>query len=708
LYGCREVNLSFKVERVLGGRDLVIESNKVARQADGSVLVSYGDTVVMVTAVGGKPREGIDFFPLTVDYREKTYAAGKFPGGYFKREGRPTTKEILTMRLIDRPIRPLFPPEYFNQVQVTGMVLSADKENDPDMLAMIGASAALSISSIPFCGPIGSVRVGRVNGEFLINPTHADLAESDLNLVVAGTDDAVMMVEASAKELSEDVLVEAMMFGHKWIKEIISLQKELLSAYQKPKQSVAETTVDEPLCDEINEKFYDEVKKRSLDPDKQARKKALDELVDEIKKEYCAGDDPRAEEGVIKNIFDSLERRAVRESIIKDKKRCDGRTLTDIRPIVCEIGILPRTHGSALFTRGETQALVVATLGTTMDEQWVDLLEDEYTKKFMLHYNFPPFCVGEIKPVFGPSRREIGHGALAEKALEPILPSSDEFPYTVRVVSEILESNGSSSMASVCGGTLCLMDAGVPIKDPVAGIAMGLVKEGDEVAILSDILGTEDHLGDMDFKVAGTQRGITALQMDMKISGIDEGILTGALAQAKEGRMFILSEMLKAIDSPRKEISVHAPRLLQIKINTEKIGLIIGPGGKTIKKLQEESGARIEIADDGTVKISSPIGENAEKARTQIERMTEEIQVGKIYNGKVLSTKEYGAFVEVLPGQDGLVHISELSDGYVGKVEEVVKVGDEIAVKVVGIDDQKRIKLSRKAAIKEQLDPSEV
>lgn len=694
--------MSFKVERALGGRNLIIEADKVARQADGSALVSYGDTVVLVTAVSGGVRDGVDFFPLTVDYREKTYAAGKFPGGYFKREGRPTTKEILTMRLIDRPIRPLFPPDYFNEVQVTGAVLSADKENDPDILAMIGASAALSVSSIPFCGPTGAVRVGRVNGNFVINPTHSELDVSDLDLVIAGTEDAVMMVEAAAKELPEDVVIEAIMFGHKWIKEIISLQKELLSLHEKPKQSVSKTVIDEPLFKEIEEKFYGEVKRRNLIPGKQTRQQAIDELMDELVKEYCTGDNPRAKEGVIKHIFETLERQAVRESIIKDKKRCDGRTITDIRPLVCEIGVLPRTHGSAIFTRGETQALVVATLGTTMDEQWVDSLEDEYSKKFMLHYNFPPFCVGEIKPVFGPSRREIGHGALAEKALEAVLPPPEKFPYTIRIVSDILESNGSSSMATVCGGILCLMDAGVPIKDPVAGIAMGLVKEDNEIAILSDILGTEDHFGDMDFKVAGTQKGITAIQMDMKISGIDDNILTRALAQAREGRIFILREMLKAIDRPRKEISVHAPRLIQIKIRTEKIGMIIGPGGKTIKKIQEETGARIEIDDDGTVKISSPISANAEKARTQIERMTEEIQIGKTYTGKVLSTKEYGAFVEVLPGQDGLVHISELSDGYVEKVDDVVKVGEEITVKVVGIDDQKRIKLSRKAALKEQ------
>ncbi|MGR3309235.1 MAG: polyribonucleotide nucleotidyltransferase [Candidatus Brocadiales bacterium] len=699
--------MSFKIEREVGGRNLVIEINKLARQASGSALVSYGDTMVLVVVVSGGVREGIDFFPLTVDYREKTYAAGKFPGGYFKREGKPTTKEVLTMRLIDRPIRPLFPPEYFNQVQITCTVLSADKENDPDMLALIGASAALSVSSIPFCGPIGSVRVGRVNEEFVVNPTHSELSMSDLNLVVAGTEDAVMMVEASSKELSEDVMIEAILFGHKWVSEIISLQRELLNLCEKPKQTVSKTAVDELLCKEITEKFYDEVKRKCFVPGKQPRQEALDELRDELIKEYCTDDNPRAEEGVIKNIFDMLERQAVRESIIKDKKRCDGRTLTDIRPVVCEVGALPRTHGSAIFTRGETQALVVATLGSTMDEQGVDTLEDEYSKKFMLHYNFPPYCVGEIKPVFGPSRREIGHGALAEKAIEAMLPPSEVFPYTVRIVSDILESNGSSSMATVCGGTLCLMDAGIPIKDPVAGIAMGLIKEDNEVAILSDILGVEDHLGDMDFKVAGTQRGITALQMDMKISGIDKDILTKALAQAKEGRIFILREMLKVIDKPRQEISVHAPRLLQIKIKTEKIGFIIGPGGKTIKKLQEETGARIEIEDDGTVKVFSQVSGNAEKARMAIEKMVEEIQIGKTYIGKVLSVKEYGAFVQVLPGQDGLVHISELSDGYVEKVESVVKVGEEIAVKVVGIDDQKRIKLSRKAAIKEQKEQEE-
>src|SRR3990172_6896437 len=608
-----------KLERLIGKRTLSIEVGKIAKQADGAAIVRYGDTMVLATAVSApEEKEEADFFPLTVDYREKMYAAGKFPGGFFKREGRPTLKETLTMRLIDRPIRPLFPETYLREVQVMSMVFSADKENDPDILAMVGASAALSVSSIPFCGPTGSVRVGQINGEFVINPTHSELAMSSMDLVVSGTEEAVMMVEASSKEITEKQIIKA--------------------------------------------------------------------------------------------IFERIETMVVRDQIIKEGKRPDGRGLTNIRPISCEVGILPRTHGSALFTRGETQAIVVTTLGTTMDEQRVDTIEDEYSKKFMLDYNFPPFCVGEVKPLRGPGRREIGHGALAERALEAVLPPPSKFPYTIRVVSDIMESNGSSSMASVCGGTISMMDAGVPIHAPVAGIAMGLIKEGNSVCILSDILGTEDHLGDMDFKVAGTAKGVTALQMDIKISGITEKIMRDALTQAKEGRLHILQELAKVIENPRPEISVYAPKVIHIKINPEKIGLIIGPGGKNIKKIQEETSAKIEIEDDGTVIISAALTESAQKAKTWIERMTEEVLVGKTYTGKVLSLKEYGAFVEIIPGHDGLVHISELSDSYIEKVEDVVKVGQEIMIKVIGIDDQKRVKLSRKAALKEkeQLNTSSV
>lgn len=691
----------YKVEKSIGDRVLSIESNKLARQADGAVTVRYGNTMVLVTAVAGKERD-IDFFPLTVDYREKTYAAGKFPGGFYKREGRPTAKETLTMRLIDRPLRPLFPKSYRCDVQVMSIVLSVDKENNPDILAMIGASAALDISSIPFSGPIASVRVGRVNGEFVLNPTHSELKNSDMDLVLAGSEDGVLMVEAGAKEVSEDDILHAMVFAEDAVKEVVQLQKELVSICGKEKQRVAEVEIDEGLYKAVWEDAYDQVKEKSTTPGKHARNRALGEIRSSLIEKYCKAERAAAEEKDIDYILDQIERKVVREQILNENKRVDGRLLDEIRPISCEVGILPMTHGSALFTRGETQALVVATLGTAMDEQRVEALEDEYSKKFMLHYNFPPFCVGEVKPSFGPSRREIGHGNLAERALEAVMPDHQKFSYTVRLVSDILESNGSSSMGSVCGGTLCLMDAGVPIKDPVAGIAMGLIKEGDEVRVLSDILGTEDHFGDMDFKVAGTQRGITALQMDLKIPWLDEAVMRKALEQAREGRIQILKEMLKVLDKPRTGISDYAPRLLRIKINPDKIGLVIGPGGKNVKKVQEDTGARVEIENDGTVVISSPVADAAEEAKEIIERMTEEVQVGKVYTGKVIAVKEYGAFVEVLPGQDGLLHISEMSDGYIEKVEDAVKVGQEIEVKVIGIDDQKRIRLSRKAVLKER------
>lgn len=695
-----------KVEKLIGKRILSIETGKIAKQADGAALVRYGDTMVLATAVSApEENEEADFFPLTVDYREKTYAAGKFPGGFFKREGRPTLKEILTMRLIDRPIRPLFPETYLREVQVMSMVLSADKENDPDVLAMIGASAALSLSSIPFCGPTGSVRVGQINGEFIINPTHSELAMSSMDLVVSGTEEAVTMVEASSKEVPEEQMVDAIMFGHTFIKEIVQLQRELLVKCGKEKQYIPPLKLDMALLEEIKKKYYSQILEKNQTPGKEARKLALNEILNEIINEYCTDKEGAPTKKAIKAIFERIETIVVRDQIVQEGRRPDDRGLKDIRPITCEVGILPRTHGSALFTRGETQAIVVTTLGTTMDEQRVDTLEEEYSKKFMLDYNFPPFCVGEVKPLRGPGRREIGHGALAERALEAVLPPLNTFPYTIRVVSDVTESNGSSSMATVCGGTLSMMDAGIPINAPVAGIAMGLVKEGNDVCILSDILGTEDHLGDMDFKVAGTSKGVTALQMDIKIAGITEKIMRDALTQAKEGRLYILDELAKVIDKPRGEISVYAPKVVHIKINPEKIGMVIGPGGKNIKKIQEETGAKIEIEDDGTVIISAVLAESSQKAKTWIERMTEEVQVGKIYKGKVLSLKEYGAFVEIIPGHDGLVHISELSDGYVEKVEDVVQVGQEIMIKVIGIDDQKRVKLSRKAALKEKEQP---
>jgi len=694
--------MKFKVEETIGKEVLSIESGQVAKQADGSVIVRYGDTVVLVAVAYGDPRGDGSFFPMTVDYREKTYAVGKYPGGFFKRESRPTNKEILTMRMTDRPMRPLFPEGYSNEVQIMSVVLSADKENDPDVIAMVGASAAVAISSIPFNGPTGSVRVGLINDEFVINPKYSELESSAINLVVSGTEDAVMMVEASGKEISEDKFVDAIMFGFEEIKKLVKIQKDLVAECGREKQEYEAPTIDTSLLEDMKAKAYEEIKEKSVVMGKMERKKALKELRTRLVEEYCADTDDEDKESKVKTVFGELEELAVQEQIIKENKRLDGRGLKDIRPITCEVGFLPRTHGSALFTRGETQALVVATLGTSMDEQRVDGLREEYRKKFMLDYNFPSYCVGEVKPIRGPGRREIGHGALAEKALEPMVPAFEDFPYTIRIVSDILESNGSSSMASVCGGTLCMMDAGVPIKRPVAGIAMGLIKEGDEVRILSDILGDEDHLGAMDFKVAGTEQGITALQMDLKISGISEQIMRDALAQAKEGRIHILKEISTAIEKPRSEVSIHAPKLVKIKINPEKIGLVIGPGGKMIKRIQEDSGSRVEIDDDGTIVISAATFESAEKAKTFIEGLTSEVEIGKTYASKVVAVKEYGAFVEILPGKEGLVHISELSNDYVEKVDDVIQVGQEIDVKVIGIDEQKRIKLSRKAALKKE------
>ena len=693
--------MKFKVEKTIGKEVLSIETGEVAKQADGAVIVRYGDTVVLVAAVCGESK-GFDFLPMTVDYREKTYSVGRFPGGFFKRESRPTNKEILTMRMTDRPMRPLFPKGYSNEIQIMSAVLSADKDTDPDVISMVGASAAVAVSSIPFNGPTGSVRVGLIDDEFVINPRNSELESSMMNLVVSGTEDAVMMVEASGKEVSEDKFVDAIMFGFEEIKKIVKMQKELVVECGKEKQKHEAPTVDTALLDEIKAKVYEDIKVQSVVPGKMDRKKALKELRTRLIEECCADTDDEDRESKIKEVFGVLVEEAVQEQIIKEHKRLDGRGLKDIRPITCAVSFLPRTHGSALFTRGETQALVVSTLGTSMDEQRVDGLVEGYTKKFMLDYNFPSFCVGEAKPIRGPGRREIGHGALAEKALEPMVPAYEDFPYTIRIVSDILESNGSSSMASVCGGTLCMMDAGIPMKRPVAGIAMGLVKEGEEVRILSDILGDEDHLGAMDFKVAGTEQGITALQMDLKISGITEQIMRDALVQAKEGRMHILKEMLAAIEKPRSEISVHAPKLVKIKINPDKIGMVIGPGGKMIKRIQEESGSRVEIEDDGTIVISAATFESVEIAKTYIKGLTEDAEIGKIYAGKVVSVKEYGAFVEIMPGKEGLVHISELSNDYIEKVDDVVKAGQEIKVKLIGIDDQKRIKLSRKAALKEE------
>jgi len=700
-----------RVERKFGDQTLSIETGRYAKQAHGSVMVRFGDTVTLAAAVEGEADEGRDFFPLVVDYREKTYAAGKFPGGFIKREGRPTTKEILTSRLIDRPIRPLFPANYFNEVQVMCVVLSADKENDPDVLSMIGSSAALHLSPIPFLKPTGAVRVGRIGNELILMPTHSQLEESDLDLVVSGTRDAVTMIEGFARELSEENMLQAILFAHRYVVELVDLIEELRDKAGLGKKEFPPEPPPNPLVALFQQRFMAEFRERKQTPGKHARADAIKELRDRIWAEFLpANGEPAASAAgsqqytpaQVADAFAKLEERVVRDLILEGK-RIDGRNPRQIRPINCEVGVLPRTHGSAVFQRGETQALVTTTLGTVSDEQRVDGLMDEYSKKFMLDYNFPPFSVGECRPIRGPGRREIGHGALAERSLKAVIPPPEKFPYTIRVVSDILESNGSSSMASVCGGTLSLMDAGVPISDPVAGISIGLVKEPDKYILLTDIMGDEDHFGDMDFKVAGTGRGITGIQLDLKIDGIGEEIIRNTLDQAREARREILKTMLtQTLRSPRTQPSRWAPRLLTIKINPDKIGLLIGPGGKTIKAIQESTGAKIDIEDDGTVFIAHSEAAGAEAARSKVEAITEEIKVGKVYQGRVSSIKDFGAFIEIAPGRDGLCHISELDDKYVGKVEDVCKVGDILDVKVIAIDEHDRVKLSRKALLREQ------
>ncbi len=671
----------------------------MAKQAGGSALVRYGDTVVLCTAVSAGPLPEGDFLPLVVDYREKTYAAGKIPGSVFKREGRPTTKEVLTMRLVDRAIRPLFPKNYRDEVQVMAVVLSADMENDPDILAMIGASAALSISAIPFHCPVGSVRVGIVNDQLVIFPRDEELTRSTLNLVVSATKEGMVMVAGSAQEVPEERLAEAILFGQAAAQELVKMQEALVAQCGVPKVEFAPPA--KPASyDFLKEKFGAEFKKVCQATGKVERKKSLDALQARVA-ESLTGDERFSEED-IKASCEVLEHEAFR-SLVMEGRRADGRGLTDIRPISCEVGILPRTHGSALFTRGHTQTLVVATLGTTMDEQriGIDDLKEELSKKFMLHYNFPPFSVGEVKPIRSPSRRELGHGALAESSLDGVVPGEDEFPYTIRLVSDVLESDSSSSMATVCGGTLAMMDAGVPIKKPVAGIGMGLVKEGDEFRIVTDIIGSEDHHGDMDFKIAGTQRGVTGLQLDLKITHINEEILRIGLEQALVARVNVLREMLVAIRRPRPTLSAYAPRLARLVIDREKIGAVIGPGGRVIRKIQDETGTKVEVEDDGTVTISGSDEAGVEKARKTIQGMTEEVRVGATYTGRVRAIKDFGAFVEILPGQEGLLHVSEISEGYVKNVSEVLHIGDEVPVKVISVDDQGRVKLSRKAALRE-------
>jgi polyribonucleotide nucleotidyltransferase len=693
-----------KVSTMIGERELSIEIGKLAKQAHGSAVVSYGETVVLVTACAAKePREGLDFFPLTVDYRENFYAAGKIPGGFFKREGKPSEREVLNSRMIDRPIRPLFPEGYKNETQVIALVLSADTDIDPSMHAIVGASTALYTSAIPFEHPVAAVRVGLIEGRYYLNPTWAELKNSRLNLAVAGMEDGIVMVEAGANEVSEEVMVEALNFGHQAIKQIIALQKELYAKIRPKKMEVAPPAVDEAMAKKIENSLRADLED-ALNTHKHEKLESYN-LVDEAKKK-AIGLYPDAEEDedklkMIKRIFDALKEKIFRDDILRKRERPDRRKFDTIRPIWIETRILPRTHGSAIFTRGETQALVTATLGTSEDVQRLDWLEGESTKRFMMHYNFPPFSVGEVSPLRGPGRREIGHGALAERALVPVIPDENEFPYTIRVVSDILESNGSSSMATVCGGTLALMDAGVPIKAPVAGVAMGLVKEGDNYAVLTDIAGAEDHYGDMDFKVAGTRDGITALQMDIKIAGVTSKIMSEALAQAKEGRMFILDKMVEAIPSVSDQMSPYAPRIYSMKIPTDKIRDVIGPGGKMIRSIIEQTGVKIDVSDDGRVNIASSDGPSAQKAIEIISNLTAIPEIGKTYRGKVVRIADFGAFVEIFPGTDGLLHISEIDENRIRNVRDVLQEGDQVMVKVVGLEGNK-IKLSRKAVLRDQ------
>ena len=683
---------------ITGKNELIIETGKMAKQAHGAVTVQYGGTVILATVVGAsEPDQGKDYFPLMVDYRERTYAAGKIPGGYFKREGRPTEREILNSRLVDRPIRPLFPETFLNEVQIMITVLSVDGENNPDTLSVIGASAALCISPVPFEGPVGAVRVGLIDGNFVVNPTNADMELSELELVLVATRDKVVMIESGAKEISEDRMRQAIEFGMKEILEVIKVQEDLAKQVSPVKWPVPEKKSAADVTTKVEAYLKDRFSSIFQKPSKEAREEATRNLY----KELVATFDPVAEgydEKLIKANFDEYEKKYVREMILGKHQRPDGRSFRDLRDINCEISVLPRTHGSALFTRGQTQSLAVTTLGTSADEQVIDALEGESYKRFMLHYNFPPFSVGETGPNRGPGRREIGHGALAEKALSPMLPSQEQFPYTVRLVSDILESNGSSSMATVCGGTLALMDAGVPLKSPVAGIALGLITDGSRFEILTDIAGIEDHLGDMDFKVAGTRQGITALQLDIKIKGITTEIINKALDQAYEARLRILDIMSKAIDKPRPELSQYAPRITVLNVNPNRIKDLIGPGGKVIKKIIEETGVKIDIEDDGRVFVASSDAGASEAAIAKIRSLTEEPEVGKIYRGKVRKIMNFGAFCEILPGTDGLVHVSEIADGYVKNVDDFLKVGDIVPVKVVGIDDQGKINLSMKKA----------
>jgi len=693
----------WKVEREIGGRRLSIETGDLARQADGAVVVRYGETVVLATAVAeaGKGKD-LPFLPLTVEYREKQYAAGKFPGGIIKREGRPTTKEVLTMRLIDRPVRPLFPDGWNNEIQIVASVLSADDENDPDLLALIGASAALSISDIPWDGPIGAARVGLCEDEFIVNPTYEQRDSSEMDLVVASFGDKVTMVEGRVCVIPEEDVVTAISCGHEAAAILVEMIEELVAQCGRPKRDFQSQTIPQELVDRLESSYYEKVRQAHATAQKRERGAAIRQLRDEAVAELCVGaEDEAPTEKQIASVFDTMENRALRQQIMEENVRYDGRAPEDCRPVACSVSVLPRTHGSALFTRGETQALVITTLGTVADEQRVlDPLTEEPPKKFMLHYNFPPFSVGEARPMRGPGRREIGHGELAERALRTVLPDTDEFPYTIRLVADILESNGSSSMAAVCGGTLSMMDAGIPITDPVAGVSMGLIQQNGTYKILTDIAGPEDHFGDMDLKVAGTQRGITTLQFDVKVRGVSVDVLREAIAQARRTRIDILKTMLNVLRRPREELSPHAPMLYRVKIDTEKIGLLIGPGGRTIKKLQATYGCEIEVEDDGTVTVSGTGDSRASEAAAYIESMGQQVEVGKVYTGVVTELKDFGAIVEIFPGTDGLVHISQLDEGYVKSVQDVCSVGSEMVVKVLDVEDN-RIRLSRKAALRE-------
>ena len=688
-----------KVSTSIGSSTLSLETGSWARQADGSVVVQQGGTVVLVTAVANAtPLEDTGFAPLTCDYREKTYAAGKIPGGFFKREGRPTEKEILTARLMDRPIRPLFPKGFLHELQVMAAVLSSDGEYDPDVLAVLGASCALRLSSIPFPEALGVARVGVVDGRFVLNPTYRQLSDSPMDLVVAGTPRGITMIEGGMREVPEARMVEAITFGAQQIRTLIALQEELVSWAGKPTRDTWRIhTPSAALTDRVRALAVPELHRINEPKGKAQREGAVADLLARITQQLVADGVTPAEE--VGQAFEAVDREEARRRILQQRRRMDGRAFTQLREIRCEVGVLPRTHGSGLFTRGETQSLSVTTLGTSDDEQLIEALEGESYKRFMLHYNFPPFSVGEVRPLRGPGRREIGHGALAERALQSMVPSKDEFPYTIRVVSDILESNGSSSMATVCAGSLSLMDAGVPIKSPVAGVAMGLVTEGSQTAILTDISGLEDHVGDMDFKVAGTRAGATALQVDVKLAeGLSVELIAAILAQALPARLAVLDLMRSAIDRPRAELSLYAPRITTIKINPERIRDVIGPGGRMIRKIIEETGATIDVEDDGTVSIASTDSQKSQLALERIRQLTEDVEVGKIYTGRVKRIMNFGAFCEILPGKEGLVHVSELADKYVSKVEDVVKIGDEFPVKVIEIDEQGRVNLSRKRA----------